>query len=500
MPNFLTKLFRSDSTPRRDTASGSSAWLAGGVTAGWVNPNSGLGVPGLDPTAQLYFCGGNIPSPLQVDKLWTYDWLAARIIELLPTIALVRGFEIDGESDSTDLIDEFNALNYTERFKRGVFFESVCAGNAHGGAVMLLGYRLGSTLEQLTPAQAAGGIAFLDLFAQHELRVIKRYSDTMSPEFGMPEIYEVVANLSGGQQHPRTGQMFHASRAIRFSGNALRVPNTTLINNDLTGSASQPELGISCLTPLIHVLGQYGMAWSAVSNMLQDASIGWMKIAGLVDALATNDKEIMEDRLLTLQQTKGIHKMMFLDADNNEEYGRTEVSLTDVPQVLVQIYTAVAAAANCPARILFSTPPQGLNASSGNESDLKQLYNNGNHFRNTDLGPKLGMVLTALNGGTQVKIKWPSLWESSEGESATTRMAHANADKVYFDMGYSAGQIGKARAADTVIELTGETPEDTRDDVAGAGVPTVPPGAAPSKAGASKAGSAGRAGKTQVKK
>ena len=513
MSNFLTRIFRSDSAPaatRRDTASSSSSFLLpGGVQQGWSNPYSGLGVPGLDPTAQLQYCGGTIPSPPMVDRLWTFDWLAARIIEMLPTVALVRGFEIDlggdGTPDATDatpeLLAAFNALNYTERFKRGVLFEAVCGGNAHGGSVMLLGYKNGSPLSPLDPDQQAGGITFLDLFLQHELRVIKRYSDPASPLFGMPEIYEVVANLSSGYPHPRTGQMFHASRAIRFGGNALRVPNTAIPVNDVTGSSSQPEIGISCLTPILSVLGQYGLAWAAVSNMMQDASVGWMKIAGLVDALAEKDHEIITDRLSALQQTKGIHKMLFLDADNNEEYGRTEVSLTDVPQILVQYYTAVAAAANCPARILFSTPPQGLNASSGNESDLKQLYNNANHFRQTDIGPKLEMILTGLNGGSRVKVSWPSLWESSEGESATTRTAHANADKVYFDMGYSAGQVGKARAAGTVIEATGEEPEDTRDDVAGAGAPEVPPpGASPSKAGASKAGSAGRAGKSQVKK
>jgi hypothetical protein len=86
-----------------------------------------------------------------------------------------------------------------------------------------------------------------------------------------------------------------------------------------------------------------------------------------------------------------------------------------------------------------------------------------------------------------VEVEWPSLWESSDNEKAQTRTAHANADKIYWDIGYSAKQIAAAREKGTFVEMSGEEPDDSRDDVSGAGEPEeTPPAGAPGKQGAAK--------------
>jgi phage-related protein (TIGR01555 family) len=477
---------RADYTPVRhlDTmaAALSSSCI---IPGGFVNTTTGLGVAGLDPTVGLSYQAGRLPSAMAVDSLYTYDWLAARIIEKMPSLALVRGFLIKGadeEAEST-LLREWRRLNYTDRFPKGVFQRGVFDGRAYGGAVLWIGYAQGMPHTPLQPGQEAGGVLFLDLFAQHELRVLTRVTDPRSPDFGMPAIYEVIGSATG-PRHPRYGQIFHASRSVKFSGNPLRVPNTSM---ELIGE--EPEIGVSVLTPVLDVCAQYGLAWRGVSNMLQDASIGVMKIAGLIEALASEDKAIIEDRLRTLQLTKSVHRMMFLDSEAGEEYERTEVSLSDIPETLQAFMLQAAGAADLPAKILFNTSPAGLNANSAGETDLKQMYDSCQEYRETYLGPRLEKLLTPLNGGKRVEIEWPSLWEASDNECAQTRLANANTDKAYWDMGYSAKDIGEARAKGTVIELTGKPPEDDRDDVAGAGAPApgAGPQGAPGKALASKA-------------
>jgi phage-related protein (TIGR01555 family) len=484
-PTFLSRLFRSDSTPaapsalvgrrRRDTTTlTSSSFLPMGVSAGaWGNGSSGLGIEGYDPTRQLAYSRGCIPSAQLVDSLYTHDWLADRIIELMPSTAMVRGFTLKGGADD-DLMARWQELNFTERFPHGAFQRAVNDGRAYGAAVALLGYAKGNPASALEPGQLSGGINFIDVFGQHELRVLTRFDDPSQGNFGMPELYEVIA-ASSGPTHPRTGQIFHSSRSIRFAGRPLRVPNTSL---ELVGEG--PEIGVSVLTPVLNVIAQYGLAWSALSNMLQDASIGVLKLSGLVDALASEDKAIVEDRLAMLQQTKSVHRMMFLDADNAEDYTRTEVSLTDVPQMIQQFMVAVSGAADAPARIFFSSSPSGLNANASGNADLSQFYAKGEDYQRRYLGPKLGTMLTAINGGQKVDVEWPTLWDSSENEKAQTRTANSNADKIYWDMGYSAEQIGKARATGTFIELTGESPADDREEVASAGAPD--PGAVPPRA------------------
>jgi phage-related protein (TIGR01555 family) len=473
----LVPVLMSDSTT-------SASWCPGGVSVGaWGNTISGLGVRGSDPTASLQYASGRLLSALLVDRLYTHDWLAARIIELLPSIAMVRGFTVAGpdSAQDTELLRAYAALNYTERFPHGAFERAVNDGRAYGGSVLLKGYALGRPESELTPAMAAGGINFLDVFGQHELHVLARHSDPSRSDFGMPALYQVIANGSG-PTHPRCGQIFHASRALRFSGNILRVPNTAM---DLVGE--YPEVGVSVLTPVLTVIAQYGLAWSALSNMLQDASVGVFKLSGLVEALASEDADLIKNRLEVLQQTKSAHRAVFLDADNNEEYSRTEVTMTDVPQILQQFMTSVAGAASVPARIFFSSSPSGLNANASGNADLAQFYSDCENYQRRYLGPKLEAVLSAIAGGReQVRIEWPSLWTSSDNEIAQTRLAQANADKVMWDMGFGAGQIAKARASGTVIELTGQDPEDGRDDVAGAGEPDAPPAGAPGAQGAAK--------------
>ena len=440
----------------------------------WGNAISGLGVSGIDPTRSLSYGAGRIPSAQTIDRLLTFDWLAMRIVELLPRIAMVRGFTPVSEdgTGATDAWKAFRRLNYTARFPRGAFEHALNQGRGHGGAVLLRGYALGNPASELTPTQAAGGLNFLDVFAQHELRVLTRFDDPREGNYRMPELYEVIAGCSG-PPHPRTGQIFHSSRATLFSGYPLRVPNTSA---DLIGEG--PEVGVSVLVPVLNVLAQYGLAWSALSNLLQDASIGVLKLSGLVDALSSEDDTILQDRLTVLAQTKAAHRLMFLDADNQEEFSRTEVRMTDVPQMIQQFMTAVAGAAGVPARVFFSSSPTGLNANASGNSDLAQFYAECEDLQNTQIGPKLEGVLTDANNGVPVSVTWPSLWAVSDNEKAQTRVAEANADKVFWDMGFGAGQIAAARARGTRVELTGDAPEDARDDVQGSGQ-TEPPDGAP---------------------
>ncbi len=163
-----------------------------------------------------------------------------------------------------------------------------------------------------------------------------------------------------------------------------------------------------------------------------------------------------------LQQTKSVHRLMFLDAEANEDYSRTEVTMTDVPQMIQQFMVAVAGAAGTPARIFFSSSPSGLNANASGNSDLSQFYADCADYQRRGIGPQLENVLTAIAGGRDtVRIEWPSLWESSDNERAQTRLAHMNADKVAWDMGFGAKQI----AQDLTLHLLPDYSQDESECV-----------------------------------
>jgi phage-related protein (TIGR01555 family) len=450
---------------------------------GWVNATTGLGGVSTDRAAALNFEADPIPSAMLIDRLYTSDWLAARIVEKMPSIALVRGFGVRGQ-ESDDLLRSFERLNTTERFPEGAFQRAIFDGRAYGGAGLFLGYELGDPTAPLTPEIERGGLAFLDVFLQHELRVLTRVTDPKRPDFGMPELYEVIGSQSG-VQHPRRGQKFHASRLLRTMGRPLRVQYHPELE-------PRPEVGVSVLAPVLKDIARYGTSWAAVSHLLQDASIGVMKISGLVEALASEDQAIVQDRLRTLQQTKSLTRLLFLDAEEGEEFSRVAVSFADVPGVMAQIILSISGAADMPAKILFGTSPMGLNANSAGEADLTQFYNSVDEYRRRVIGPHLEKVLRAVANGADVRIEWPSLWEPSENEKAQTRLTNANATRAYWDMGaVQAKDIVKAAQTNVLPETIGTVSDERAPDPVGEGAGAAPQGAPGSKLAAALA-SAGR--------
>lgn len=443
-------------------------------TDSWVNASTGLGGFTTDRAAGSRYELDPIPTTRLVDALYTGDWLAARIIEKMPSIALVRGFTVEGASDPTEVLRAFEDLNTTERYPEGAFQRAMFDGRAYGAAGLFLGYELGDPLTPVDP-ETAGAIAFLDVFRQDELKVLTRVKDTKSADFGMPETYEVIGGSGGsGVLHPRRGQKFHASRLLRFTGKPLRTMQHEL--------GTFPEIGVSVLAPVLKDISRYGMSWAAVSHLLQDASVGVMKLSGLVEGLASEDDGIILDRLKTLQATKGITRMMFLDADNGEDYGRVAVSFSDIPGVMAQIILSVSGAADMPAKILFGTSPMGLNANSAGEADLTQFYNSVDEYRRRVIGPKLEAVLRAITGNKAVRIVWPSLWEPTENEKAQTRLTNANATRAYWDMGaVQAKDIVKAAKEGVQPETIGTVSDEREPDPEGEGPgggspPTAPQG------------------------
>ncbi len=428
---------------------------------GWVNTTTGLGGLDTDRAARLNYESEGIPTSATIDQIYSGDWLAERIIEKMPSIAMVRGFGIEG-GEQADLLREFRGLNVTERFPQGAFQRGVYDGRGYGGARLLLGYALGRPETPLTPEDEKGGLLFLDVVKQHELKVISHNTDPQSPEFGLPSVYEILG--VDGVPHPRRGQVFHASRSIRFAGRPLR-------GQQIVQELPQEHwVGVSVLTPVLRDIARYGTSWAAVSHLLQDASIGVMKISGLVDALASDDASIIQDRLSTLQRTKSLTRLLFLDAEAGEEFSRVAVSFADVPGVMAQIVLSISGAADMPAKILFGTSPMGLNANSAGMADLEQFYNSCDEYRCRELSPALEKVLRAVARGKDVRVKWEPLWQPSAAEQAQTRLTHANADKVYYDIGFKAEDIARAHKEGKRVEDIG-TPEKIAPNPNGEGQP-----------------------------
>lgn len=392
----------------------------------WVSSISGLGGT-TDKSQSISFRARAPLTYYDHDAMYTDMWLARRVVNKLPAIAMVRGFTVPDVDDEEELLREFNELN-TSKYKSGAFQRWIRYGRLYGGAGLYLGYKDAGAAK--TPAPEKGEIQFLDVVPRHMLTVHKRYKGVNHPQVGMPEFYEITGD------HPRNGLYIHESRLLRTGG--LDAPDTFLEHQ------REPEWNMSCLQPVIEDLQRYGVSWQAVTHMLQEASIGVLKMSGLIDAIASEDQQEIEDRIDVLNMSKSVTSLLMLDADMNESFERVKVSFGDLPQLMQQLMIGTAGAAEMPVTVLFGQAPSGLNATG--ESDMRQFYDTVSEYQKRELQPALRLILSRMRG-SDVNPVFPPIWEPAAKDVALARQADSAADTAYFTAGvFEPEEIAAARA------------------------------------------------------
>jgi hypothetical protein len=247
---------------------------------------------------------------------------------------------------------------------------------------------------------------------------------------------------------------FNIDRAVICEGAARAQPTVVGANMNLIPWQS-------VLQTVQETLRDYDVSWGAVSNLLDEASIGVMKLQGLFKMLAEKDQTVAQARMASIAVSKSMIKMLFLDADGNESFERTEVSFASLPQLMQQINLRTAGAANLPATKLFGQEPAGMNATG--ESDIRQFYDDVAEYRTRNAVKLEKLMSWAL--GKPIQLNWPSLWEQTDKEQANTRLLNAQADKIWaVDIGcLNALDVAKSRAEDGSFGLEVDLAEIEKD-------------------------------------
>lgn len=446
----------------------------------------------LDDWQNVYFGFGGTRDPVETSTyvrtiqdtvelmaLYETDWLARRIVEILPREALRRAPLIEGCSDSKKLWAAFKRLD-TIRYPEGVFQRALCMGRLVGGHALLLGVRAtgGASATDAPLSVGNGELAWIEDCEVSWLRVLSRVTDPNSAEYSLPEIYEVCNG-------PRKGLRLHASKVLLCEG--LQIAPQSL------GTASSlPTSHIfggwqawdSVLTPVRRTLAQDGVAWSAMSHLIKEASVGVLKMKGLIELLASKSETEVQERLKALALGKSVANVVFLDADFNESFERTAVRFTDLPDMIRLIVQRVCGAAEVPATVLFGQSPDGLNATG--ESDMRQHYDRVQTYREQNVSSKLDRILSIVEG-KEVETSWESLWEPTPEQAAKTRLAVAQVDEIYLkyevlspeqlalsrtkdgSLGYDLGEISELERR---AQEAQEASDDLRDNPI---VPQPPP-------------------------
>ena len=394
----------------------------------------------------------------ELRSLYDGSDLAAKVVWDRPNEMFREGYDLAGRipkprksgtptDAATDVPDSDvkNLRDYaTENFEvDSTVHESAGWGRLFGGCLDIMGIDDGGYPWEPVNEDRIRSFDFLSLVDRRYAYVQSQYAGINAKKYGSAQIYLISNAIAGsgwndhGDVRARTPQelqsggaqiqLVHSSRVIRFDGNPADVQS----RQRLAGWSW------SVLQRVYNAFRQFEHAFDSAAYLLSDASQGVLKMVGLMKAISAGNRQAIQDRALAMDMTRSVLRGMVLDAgDKNgngaESYERTPTPLAGISDILEQMKSRFAAAANEPQTKLFGRSPAGLSATG--DSDMRLWYDDVRSEANVKVAPKLRRIYRyiALSKDSPMKgkkidftITFKPLWSPTDGEIATANLARA---------------------------------------------------------------------------
>lgn len=421
---------------------------------GWSNSFTGLGTT-RDKTTYSEFVAKSRISDEEADLLYAEDDVASRICDTMPEHALRQGFEVEISPDSDADADDLDAMSaelkeletaVTARLKTlKVVSKTVDAlvwSNVFGGSAVILGIDDGAEGDSLAEPLNEDNIksfTHLNVIDKRYLTPLKWYGDPISEKFGTPETYLITpfataaVTVSVAQMRGMQGvHEVHESRLVLTNG----------IRTSIKRRQNQDGWEDSLLNRVSTALKQFGVSWDTLAHIITDANQGVFKMAGLIDALAADEANLIQTRMELLDMSRSALRSVVLDAEG-EEFSRQNFSWAGIEKPFELLMYRLSLAARVPVSILMGRSPAGLNATG--ESDFRSFYGQVEAYQEFQVAPFLERIVRLLllskDGPTagrepeNWKIEFPSLWTMTPTEKADYRLKTSQADKNWVETG-----------------------------------------------------------------
>jgi phage-related protein (TIGR01555 family) len=415
---------------------------------GWTNVYSGLGVTGRDKRLGAAFTADRLDEQT-CEEMWLGDDICARIIEAQPEAELRQGFELvvsdttaaprpappvrldgkDGREDNgSDLAQELMA-HFDEREATLNLTTARQYARAYGGSALLLGAQDGQSFDQPLNEGAIRSVPWLKVLRPRECWPARYYRTRESPKFGEVSHYRVQRDTLGGGS---SGMLeVHESRIIPFYGVVVSTRQRSARNS----------WGDSVLVRVLEKVSDFQAAFQAAGVLVQDFSQAVFKMAGLAELLMGGDDDVIIKRAQSIDMSRSVARALLIDKD--EDFERKATPITGLPELLDRLCIRIAAAARMPVTVLMGQSPAGMNATGA--SDIRNWYDQVAGERTRFLLPRhnrlLRVLMLAADAPTKGKepkrwsVKYPPLWQMTEGEEADLRGKVATSDVAYINAG-----------------------------------------------------------------
>lgn len=402
---------------------------------GWSNLFTGLGTK-ADKRRHTFNRSTGVISDRELEAIYCEDGLGAKIIDLLPEDMMKQGWNYVFNNMKEGM--ENVSLQY-EKIMQSIDIYSKLSqalkwARLYGGAILIIGAYDGQNLDQpLIPIRIRQFEGFKVVARTNiQFEDMKFQDDASKPRFGKVEYYPV--NFRIGNENKIVN--VHYSRVIEFHG--IDVPN-------IQGSALASKYrywGLPILQRVKERLGDIGLIFGSISNLMQESSIGKFKFKDLADILAQEEgSKMMQNRLQTMDLMKSVFHSLLMDSE--DEYIRDTISFGGMSDVIHQFFMLISASTGYPMTRLFGVSPGGLNSSG--DSDTYAYYDMVRSKQQLELLPVLNRIITIIAEWRNLEvpeIQFNALEQMTEKEQAELEEKRANTEKTkaetyqaYIDMG-----------------------------------------------------------------
>lgn len=266
----------------------------------------------------------------------------------------------------------------------------------YGGAVIIPDLP-GASGSPLRPESVDGWkMRFMTVLHRYQINPEGRVKNPLDPNYGKPERWKV--NVGDGLQ-----VTFHPSRVILINGRSHGS------DNEIWGKSIWEHMADS-------VLAADGAA-AVLSALLKEAKIDVIGVDSLMDGLSNGEYEAqLLKRWQLVAQLKSIANVTLMDTA--DEWHSKTVNWSGLPQVVEQLLTIMAGAADIPVTRLLGKSASGLNATG--EGDLRNYYDGIKAKQDLYLAPQLAplddMLIRSALGERDDAIwyDWKPLWQPDE--------------------------------------------------------------------------------------
>lgn len=402
---------------------------------GWANLFTGMGTK-ADKSKSTRAVPNGFLTDVELETIYADDGLGAKIIDTLPEDMMKQGWhyefenEKEGVEDKSKIYDEvFKQIRANDKITNALKWARL-----YGGALIILGAYDGEDLSKPLNPNGIKNFENLKIVPRNNVMygTMTWQTDSSKPNYGQVEMYPVEYYI--GNQW--VVQNIHHSRVIELHGIEIPTSQATIIPIEFR------YWGISVFQRVQDRLKDLGTAFSSLSEMFHELSIGKYKYTDLADVMASADGEkLVQNRLQAMDLMKSTFHSVIMDT--NEDFVRDNASFGGISEVLYQFMMMTSSATGYPMTKLFGISPGGLNSTG--DSDMYQYYDMVKANQMNKLLPIIERIVHIISEWQRIpepKIVLNPLEQMTEKEQAELEEKKAMTEKMkmetyqgYIDMG-----------------------------------------------------------------